>query len=128
VGVVAVFKLAMPGVADAEATVVGAQSGNNIFLPFDNTAGYVTGLAISNANATKSINVTMTFTPQTGASTTQAITLPAHGHSSFVLPTTYVSTANARGSVRFTADTPDLAVVGLRFGPKNSFTSLGNLQ
>jgi len=128
VGVLAIFKLGAPGAPDSEATVVGAQSGNNISVPFDNTAGFVTGIALSNTNATQSINVTLTFTPETGSPTTSLIVLPPHGHTSFVMPTAYAATTGVKGSLRLSAATPDLAVVGLRFGPKNSFTSLGSLQ
>jgi hypothetical protein len=41
------------------------------------------------------------------------------------MPTAYPATAGARGSIRFLSS-PDIAVVGLRFSPNNSFTSLGS--
>ena len=105
---------------------MGTQSGSNIFLPFDNTQGFVTGVAVSNANPTQSVTITMIFTSDTGAQSNAAITLPAHGHTAFVMPAAYSATAGARGSVRFLPSSPDIAVVGLRFSPNNSFTSLGS--
>jgi hypothetical protein len=125
IGVLAIFRLATPGKPDSEATVIGAQSGGNIFLPFDNTQGFVTGVAVSNANPTQSVSITMIFTSDTGAQTNAVITLPAHGHTAFVMPAAYPATAGARGSIRFLSS-PDIAVVGLRFSPNNSFTSLGS--
>ncbi len=50
IGVLAIYRLATPANPIAEATVVGTQSGSNIFLPFDNTQGFITSLAVSNAN------------------------------------------------------------------------------
>jgi CHRD domain len=128
VGVAAILKRVIAGLSDSEATVVGTVSGSNIFLPYDNTQGFVTGVAVSNGNASQSLSVSMTFTSDTGAQSQTTITLPAHGHMSFVLPTTYTATAGARGSIHFAASSADLAVVGLRFNPNNSFTSLGSFQ
>jgi len=125
IGVLAIFRLATPGKPDSEATVIGAQLGGNIFLPFDNTQGFVTGVAVSNANPTQSVSITMIFTSDTGAQTNAVITLPAHGHTAFVMPAAYPATAGVRGSIRFLSS-PDIAVVGLRFSPNNSFTSLGS--
>ena len=128
IGVVAILKRVIPGLPDSEATLLGTQSGSNVFLPFDNTQGFVTGVAVSNSNSTQSLSVLMTFTSENGAQSSTTIVLPAHGHTSFVLPTTYSATAGARGSIRFTSSSPDIAVVGLRFNPNNSFTSLGSFQ
>ena len=128
IGVLAIFKLVTPGSPDSEATVIGTQSGGNVFLPFDNTLGYVTGVAVSNTNPTQAVNVTMLFTTDTGAQSNAVITLPAHAHTAFVMPTAYPGTAGTRGSIRFVPASPDVAVVGLRFSPNNSFTSLGSMQ
>jgi hypothetical protein len=128
IGVLAIFKLATPGNPDSEATVTGVQSGSNIFLPFDDTQGFVTGVAVSNANPTQSVSVTMVFTSDAGAQSNAAVTLPPHGLTAFVLPTAYPATAGVRGSIRFSPSSPDIAVVGLRFSPNNSFTSLASFQ
>jgi hypothetical protein len=126
IGLLAIFRLATPGKPDSEATVLGTQSSGNIFLPFDNTQGFVTGVAVSNANPTQSVSVNMIFTSDTGVQSNAMITLPAHGHTAFVMPAAYPATAAARGSIRFLPSSPDIAVVGLRFSPNNSFTSLGS--
>ncbi len=128
IGVLGIFRVSTPGASDSEATVVGTQSGSNVLLPFDNTQGFVTGVAVSNTNPTQTLNIFLTFTPENGAPTNASLTLPAHGHTAFVLPTAYAVTAGARGSIRFAASSSDLAVVGLRFSPKNSFTLLGSFQ
>jgi hypothetical protein len=128
IGVLAIFKRVTPGNPDSEATVIGTKSGSNVFLPFDNTLGYVTGVAISNANPTQTVTVNAIFTSDTGSQSNAVITLPAHSHTAFVMPTAYPATAATRGSIRFLPSSPDIAVVGLRFSPNNSFTSLGSFQ
>jgi len=115
--VLAIFRLASPGKPDLEASVSGTQSGGNVFLPFDNTLGYVTGVAISNANLTQPVTITAVFTSDTGTQSLATITLPPHGHAAFVLPAAYPATAATRGSMRFLPSSPDIAVVGLRFSP-----------
>jgi hypothetical protein len=127
IGVLALFKLVTPGNPDSEATVIGTRSGGNVFLPFDNTLGYVTGVAISNTNPTQPVNITAIFTSDTGTQSNAVITLAAHAHTAFVLPAAYPATAGARGSIQFVSS-PDVAVVGLRFSPNNSFTSLASFQ
>ncbi len=128
IGVLAIYKRVIPGLSDSEATVLGTQSGSNVSLPFDNTQGFVTGVAVSNANPTQSLNVSITFTSENGAQSNATVVLLPHGHTSFVLPISYPATAGARGSIRFSASSPDIAVVGLRFNPNNSFVSVGSFQ
>ena len=128
IGVLTIFKYSTPGIPDSEATVIGTQSGGNLFLPYDNTQGYVTGVAISNSNPTQAVSVTMMFTSDSGAQTSAVLNLVPHGHTAFVLPVAYTSTAGARGSIHFLPSTPDIAILGLRFSPTGSFTSLGGFQ
>jgi len=128
VGVVAILKRVITGQPDSEATVVGMPAGNNIFMPYDNTQGFVTSIAVSNNNPTQSLSISMTFTSDSGTQSQATVSLPALGHLAFVLPTTYSSTAGARGSIHFSASSPDLFVVGLSFGPNNSITSLPSFQ
>jgi CHRD domain/Putative Ig domain len=123
------YRTGTPANADSEASVTATQSGSNIVLPFDNTQGFVTGVAISNTNAVQAVNVTITATTDKGApAATTVMNLLPHGHTSLVLPSALPGTAGARGSVRITTGNPDLSVVGLRFGPNSSMTSLGSGQ
>jgi hypothetical protein len=128
IGVVAIFKRSIPGTSDSEATVSGMASSGAVSLPFDNTGGFATGVAVANTNALQQITITAVFESENGASLTQLISLPPHAHTAFVLPTSYPSTAGLRGVIHFTAFSPDISVLGLRFSPNNSFTSLGSFQ
>ena len=128
IGVLTIFRQSVPGRPDSEGTVTGVQSGNRVFLPFDNTNGYVTGVAVANTNATQTLFVSMMFQTDSGSTATGSLPLPPHGHMAFVLTSMFPTLAGFRGSIEFTASTPDIAVVGLRFSPTNSFTSLGVFQ
>ena len=128
VGVTAIFRRSIAGFADSEATVTGAVSGGAVSLPFDNTQGYATGIALANTSALNAISITAVFQFENGGSASQLISLPPHGHTAFVLPIAYAATAGLRGVVHFTAFSPDISAVGLRFSPNNSFTALGAFQ
>jgi hypothetical protein len=128
IGVLTIFRQIVPGRPDSEGTVTGVVSGSRVFLPFDDTNGYVTGVAIANTNPTQTLFVTLTFVQENGSQSTGSLSLPPHGHTAFVLTSMFPALAGVRGSMEITASTPDITVVGLRFSPNNSFTSLGEFQ
>ena len=130
IGVLAVFRQRIANRPDSEGTVTGVAANSAVFLPFDNTNGYNTGVAIANANPTQTLLVTLLFTADNGAQTTGSLSLGPSAHTAFQItdPTKFPALAGVRGSVKFTAQTPDITVVGLRFSPTNSFTSLGDFE
>ena len=128
IGVLTIFKQSVSGRPDSEGTVTGVQSGSRVLLPFDDTNGYATGVAVANTNATQTLFISLQFKTDSGATSTGSLSLPPHAHTAFVLTSMYPALAGVRGSIAFTASTPDIAVVGLRFSPTNSFTSLGAFQ
>jgi hypothetical protein len=85
-------------------------------------------VAVANTNPTQPLFIPLLFQMENGSEVNGSLSLPAHGHTAFELTTMFPSLAGARGSIEFTAQTPDLAVVGLRFSPTSSFTSLGEFQ
>jgi hypothetical protein len=91
-------------------------------------ASNTSGAAIANTNATQTINVAVTITPEAGSATTTSFVLAPRSHVGFVLATQYPATAGIRGSIRFSTSFADLAVTGLRFSSRNSFSSLGGAQ
>ena len=76
----AIFTLRVPGRQDQDGTSTGAASSTRILVPFDNTKGFVTSVAIANPmNAAESISVGIQ--PSSGASSLPSpMVLPAHGH------------------------------------------------
>jgi hypothetical protein len=122
-------------VAEAAATLQ-TQIGNSISLPFDNTGGYSTGVAIANLAGAQA-NLTAIVWDQNG---NQLASVPVtltdldpngNGHDSFMLPARLPATAGIRGIVQFvgnpgTAQVPagQLTGLGLRADTNGLFTSI----
>jgi len=128
VGAAALFKYTAPGVPDSQGSVIGTTSASNISMPYDNTQGYIMGVALANTNATQPLTIGLTFETDQGTQSTGQITIPAHGHTAFVLANSFPAVAGTRGSIHFTTTSPDLTVLGERFTPSLSFTTLGTFQ
>jgi virginiamycin B lyase len=128
IGVLAIFRQSVQGRPDSEGTITATPSGSQVFLPFDNTSGYVTGVAVANTSTTQPLSMSLLFQMSDGSQSRSTLTLSAHAHTAFVLTSMFPSLAGLRGLIQFTASTPDLAVVGLRFSPTSSFTSLESFQ
>ncbi len=103
-------------------------SGNSIVMPYDDTQNNVTSIAIANTNATQPLQVTMLFETDGGVQSSVPLTLQPHSQQAVVLSSLNSAIAGTRGSVRFTAATPDIAVTGLEFTPNGQFTSLETYQ
>ncbi len=88
---------------------------NSYLLPFDNTGALSTGLAIANLS-TQAADINVTICDDSGTTIgTDVISVPAQGHTSFMLNSVYPVTAAIRGTVEF--DTPtggQINVLGLR--------------
>jgi len=91
-------------------------------LAFDNTKGLTTGLALANVSG-QPAKVPMIVRDDKGDQLgTATITLPAHGHTSFLLAASYGFAQNKRGTVEF--DAPSISVLGIRSGPALTFTTI----
>jgi hypothetical protein len=93
-------------------------------LAFDNTNGLATGVALANESS-QAANITVNLFDDTGASLgTNAISLAAGGHTSFMLAQSYASTAGKRGTAQFvTPSGGQISLVGLRANG-NAITTL----
>jgi hypothetical protein len=101
------------------------QLASAITLPYDNTGGFVMGVAIVNLS-TASAAITATVWDDSGNPLgAQTLTIGGSGHMSFALPNQIAVTAGKRGIVRFqSAATDGIAGLGLRFSPSGTFTSV----
>ena len=88
----AIYTLRVPGRQDQDVTSAAAPSATRYLVPFDNTKGFVTSIAIANpTNAAESISVGIETSSGT-SSLASPISLPALGHTAFVLPTKFSTT------------------------------------
>jgi len=99
---------------------------SDLLVPFDNTAGFVTGVALVNSTSVSmTIDVTLrdAFGTQLGA--VPAIVLPANGHLAFVSTTQFPATKGQLGTIELQpASNGGIAGLGLRFSPFSTFTSV----
>ena len=127
----AIFRRAPVSGTQQEAVVpLESRNGTSYVMAYDNTNGYVYGLALANTSSqAASINVTIR-NAKTGAITgsTHTITLPANSHQASLLTDPkegFPETANTSGTVEFSTATPgQISVLGLRFNPNAAFTSV----
>ena len=95
-------------------------------LGFDNTVGYATGVAVANVSA-QPANIQVIIRDDTGVNFgTDTITLPGHGHISFVMTDRYGITAKIRGTLEIqTPVNRGDSVIGIRSKPSvNSSTTI----
>ena len=121
----AVFRQSI-GSAQQEA-VVPAETRNpgSFLVPFDNLAGFVTGIAVANVS-TVAANIPVTIRDENGTvlqSTT--LTLAGLGHIAFDATIRFPVTAQRRGTVEF--QTPaggQISALAIRFNPAGTFSTV----
>lgn len=129
IGGSAVFTQKVPGRPDFESVVplLSSLAGKYV-VPFDNTTGFATGIAIAtpkfNAAETADRTVRVVAKSEAGAVVfDQNVTMKANGHDFYDLATRFPQLAGARGTLEFS--TQDFVVVlGLRFNSTGAFTAL----
>ena len=128
----AVFRRSPADGVPQEAVVpLESRGGSSYVMAYDNTHGYVYGIALANtSNQPATINVTIRDA-KTGAVTVsgRTITLPANGHHASLLTDTttygFPETIGTSGTLEFSTTTPgQISVLGLRFNSNAAFTSV----
>jgi len=96
-----------------------------VLAPYDNTGGFVTGVAVVNLSAAEA-TVTVVQRGDSGQELgTDTWTLPGRGHTSFAVPVQYPGLAGRRGTLEFRSNRPEGVMgLGLRFSPALTFTSI----
>jgi hypothetical protein len=124
-----VFRYRTPGVPDSEGTtLLDTRAMSSVLLPYDNTGGFQTGVALVNQGSASSI-ITAILRDERGQQiSVSQISLPGFGHNSFFLSNMIAASANRRGTVEFQNPSGNVTAIGLRFSPSGSFTSLPILR
>lgn len=120
----AIFRSTPQTGSPSEGTVpLQSQYPSMVMLPYDNTSGFVMGVALANLSSSLA-SVTVTMWDDIGNQLgTQFISIAGNGHTAFVLPNQFPLTVGKRGIVKFQA-TGGIAGLGLRFSPFGTFTSV----
>jgi uncharacterized protein (TIGR03118 family) len=109
---------------DSQGTVpLDARLSNTMLIPFDNTGGFQTGIALASQSGTAQ-TVTVTLFDQNGTQLSSSpMNLPAYGHTSFFLSSQFSKSANQLGFMQVQGSA-GVTGVGLRISPLGSFTSI----
>ncbi|MCP5110967.1 MAG: hypothetical protein GY953_09045 [bacterium] len=125
----AVFQQSIGG-QDSEAVVPFASSqATRAGMIFDNTAGFVTGMAMVNPSETSVSTVTMNFRLEDGSRIhLDQLILDPGEHRAFALNAAFPQTGDRRGTIEFLAHGGGIALLGLRFSPRGIFTSFHSFE
>lgn len=120
----AVFRGTAEGEPTYEAAAAAAPPGRQFVLPFDNTAGSATALAVVNTMESSAAPITLTARDQFGAVIGSAsLDLAASGHTAFRLLDHLPITAARRGTIELES-AAEISSLGLQFNPSGTFTSV----
>ena len=112
-------KTTLPSIQEGTATI-GAPGSQHFFLPFDNTSGGATGVAITNPGDNPASSISITFRYSDGTMDATILpSLPSRNHTAFAL-----STPGKQGVAEVTSNTPLYTVV-FRANSTGALTSLG---
>jgi hypothetical protein len=112
---------------DTEAMLVFEQpKGRTILLPYDNSGGFQTGIAIANLSPSSRADLMLVLRDEAGITISQeSVPLPARGHVAFAASDRYSVLSGRRGTLEVISSLGDgITVLGLRFNPFGSFTSV----
>jgi hypothetical protein len=110
----AIFTQRSPGGADHDGTGEGTIPQHGFMVPFDNTNGAVTSVAIANPGSAQTISLAVR-TSDGVVTQLPAITLPLGGHISFDFPTQFPSTVGKTGLAEFYGPSDMFSILALRF-------------
>jgi hypothetical protein len=101
------------------------QSSSTYTLPFDDTGGISTGIALSVTSTISTTIQVLVLSDQGTTLATDTIMLPGRGHTSFVLGTRYAAAGNVRGTVQFQAPGgSQIGVIGIRALASGAYTTI----
>jgi len=118
-----VFTIRVPGHQDQEGTAPAATASNRILVPYDDSNGYITGIAVSNPSGTAQ-TLSVGFRTTTGGVAVNTLpAIPPGGHTSFVLSQQFPVIAGHEGLAEFYSASGNISMIALRFNPTSSFTA-----
>jgi len=111
------------GTLQNDGTSVATSAATRVLVPFDNTSGLVTSLAVVNPTGSAE-PVSVNIQTDTGVISQASIpSLAANGQIAFLTAQQFPATANARGLLEFYVSSGSIAAVSLRANPTLALTS-----
>lgn len=115
------------GRPDQDGTSPGVSAATRILVPFDNTAGFATSMAIVNPSASaETVSVNIQTDNGTITQTSLPSPLPANGQLAFTMAQQLPATAGRRGVAEFyvAAAGSSISIAAFRFNPTIALTSI----
>ena len=124
IGGTEIFSQQTPAQADSEAAVsFSTTASTQLFMPYDYTSGYSTGIALTNIDQGQVATVSASFVDDSGNNLgTGHIVIPLFGHTSTMLNAVLPGIVGTRGTISLTSNVP-LFGIGIR-ADGVAFTSL----
>jgi hypothetical protein len=120
-----VFRQTVPSGQHEAVVPIETRNAGSYLLAFDNTAGFVTGVALALAGTGG--NVGVTIRDDNGVLLqSNTVPLPSQGHTAFDITTRFPVTAQRRGTIEFqtTPFSGSISVLGIRFNPAGTFSTV----
>lgn len=127
IGGATIFRASVPGRPDFEASVpVLTPVGQRLILPYDNSNGFATAVALVNPDPNNAAVITANAYDEGGnlLGSSVIINLPPNGQLAFALTDKFAASAGHRGAANFSSSGALLTGLGLRFSPAGPFTSI----
>ena len=120
------FRQRVSGRPDFESSVILSRDDETrVYVPFDNTQGYATTLAVTNPSTTDNTDLTIRFWDPSGSEIiTRTVRLSAGTTTSFSLPQQYPELAGKAGQFRIEGSGGKLSTIALRFNPSGAFSTV----
>jgi len=118
-----VFTIRVPGRQDQDGTAPAATASSRILVPYDDSNGFVTGIAVTNPSGTAQTLSVGFRTTSGGVSVNTLPAVPPGGHMSFILSNQFPVIKNHAGLAEFYSSTGNISMIALRFNPTSSFTA-----
>jgi hypothetical protein len=118
-----IFTNRVPGHPDQDGTAPAVSAASRILVPFDNSSGLVTALALVNPNsAAETISVNMRTTDGT-TSTATLPSIPGSGQMAFVMTQQLPVSSGKSGLAEFYTTSGTFSIIALRANPTGAFTA-----
>ena len=112
------------GRPDQDGTAQAATATTRVLVPFDNTPGFATGMAIVNPTSAAETILVNIQTDAGAVTQTSLPLLPANGQVAIVTAQQFPATNGSRGMAEFYVPAGNLSIAAFRFNPTFALTSL----
>lgn len=122
-GIVGYVIFSLLGLPEQDATAPAVAASNHILVPYDDSNGFATQIALVNPTSSP-VDIAVGFRTTTGGVAMSNLpTIPPFGHMAFALATQFPVIAGHLGLAEFYSATGNVSLIALRSNPTKSFTA-----